>query len=154
MVQTLLQFRYRCGASTRYVGVAIRLAGALTMTKEPTVAPPMSNILAAGEPSGTGETVDALLSANGVRLERIVSRGEASPAGFWYDQAEAEWVTVLTGRARLTIEGEADDRDLGPGDSLFLPAHCRHRVAWTAPGQTTVWLALFLDVRLAPRPAG
>lgn len=98
--------------------------------------------------------MDVLLSASGIRLERIVSRGQASPAGFWYDQAEAEWVTVLTGRARLTIEGETNDRELGPGDSLFLPAHCRHRVAWTAPDQPTIWLALFLDARLAPRAGG
>jgi cupin 2 domain-containing protein len=124
------------------------------MAKEPTTAPPTSNVLAPGASPGAGETVDVLLSTNGVRLERIVSRGEASPAGFWYDQAEAEWVTVLTGRARLTIEGETNDRELGTGDSLFLPAHCRHRVAWTAPDQPTIWLALFLDARLVPRAGG
>jgi cupin 2 domain-containing protein len=85
-------------------------------------------------------------------MERIVSYGHASPAGFWYDQHEAEWVLVMSGRARLAIEGEAQERELDPGDSLFLPAHCRHRVTWTQPGEPTVWLAIFLDPRLAPEP--
>jgi cupin 2 domain-containing protein len=121
------------------------------MTRESTAATPVSNLLSPDVAPGVGETVDSLLKGNGIRLERIVSCGHASPAGFWYDQQEAEWVMVLTGRARLTIEGETEDRELGPGDTLFLPARCRHRVTWTAPDQATVWLALFLDARLAPR---
>jgi cupin 2 domain-containing protein len=91
-----------------------------------------------------------LLKGDGVRIERIVSYGQASPAGFWYEQDEAEWALVLCGRARLTIEGETKDRELAAGDSVFLPAHCRHRVAWTQPGQPTVWLAIFVDPRLSP----
>lgn len=31
-----------------------------------------------------------------------------------------------------------------PGDWAVLPAHCRHRVAWTAPDRETVWLAVHL----------
>lgn len=123
------------------------------MAKNPT-ASPVSNILSPGVPPGADEMVDPLLNGDGVRLERIVSYGQASPAGFWYDQEEAEWVMVLAGRARLTVEGETSDRELGPGDSLFLPAHCRHRVAWTAPDEATVWLALFVDTRLAPDAGG
>jgi cupin 2 domain-containing protein len=114
---------------------------------------PTLNILSSLPAMGTDETVATLLKANGFRLERIVSHGQASPAGFWYDQDEAEWVLVVSGRARLRIEGEAQDRELGPGDSQFLPAHCRHRVAWTDPDQTTVWLALFVDDCLSPAPA-
>lgn len=53
-----------------------------------------------------------------------------------------EWVVVLAGRAGLLIAGEAAPRILGPGDYLELPAHCRHRVAWTDQGQPTIWLAL------------
>jgi cupin 2 domain-containing protein len=103
-------------------------------------------------PTG-GEAVTALLQRPGLRIQRIVSASHASPPGFWYDQREAEWVLVVSGRARLTIEGEAEDRELGPGDSLFLPAHCRHRVAWTQADQPTVWLAFFADPRLSPEPA-
>lgn len=96
------------------------------------------------------ELSETLLAGRGVRLERIVSFGQASPDGFWYDQDEAEWVVVLAGRARLAIAGEAADRDLGPGDAVYLPRHCRHRVTWTDPSQPTVWLALFVDQDLLP----
>ena len=90
------------------------------------------------------ESVEALLSRPGVRLERIVSFGQATPAGQWYDQPHDEWVILLAGRAELSIEGERERRVLAPGDFLLLPAHLRHRVAATAGGEATVWLALHL----------
>ena len=43
-------------------------------------------------------------SAADVRIERIISHGHASPADFWYDQAQHEWVIVLKGAARLQFE--------------------------------------------------
>lgn len=110
----------------------------------------VSNLLTPLPSASDAEVTERLLSANGVRLERIVSLGQTSPEGFWYDQAEDEWVLLLAGRARLSIAGDPDDRDLGPGDSVYLPAGCRHRVAWTDPVQPTVWLALFLDPSLDP----
>jgi len=91
-----------------------------------------------------------IVAADGLRLERIVSFGQASPEGFWYDQDDAEGVIVLSGKARLAMAGETQQRELGPGDAIFIPAHCRHRVAWTTPDQPTVWLALFIDPRLSP----
>ena len=33
---------------------------------------------------------------------------------------------------------------MGPGDWVWLPARCRHRVAWTDPDAPTVWLAVHL----------
>ena len=78
----------------------------------------------------------------GAVVERIVSTGQASPAGFWYDQDFAEWVIVLTGAAGLQIEGEEGPRRLGPGDCLELPPKVRHRVEWTDTNQPTVWLAV------------
>jgi cupin 2 domain-containing protein len=89
------------------------------------------------------ERVDALLRSGSLRIERIVSTGQASPAGFWYEQDEHEWVVVLRGRAALRCEGQADATELGPGDALLLPAHLRHRVEWTSPDEPTVWLAVF-----------
>ncbi len=98
------------------------------------------------EPSARdAEITQVLATGKGVRLERIVSYGRASPEGFWYDQAEAEWVTILTGRARIRIADQSNEIVMGPGDTLLLPAHCRHRVEWTDPGQPTVWLALFVE---------
>jgi len=88
------------------------------------------------------ELVEELLRNRSVRIERIVSRGQSSPPDFWYDQAEHEWVVVLAGKATLNIEGQSEMM-LGPGDSLHLPAHTRHRVEWTDPQQDTIWLAVF-----------
>ncbi len=88
------------------------------------------------------EQVDDLLVGGQFTLKRIVSTGQATPPGAWYDQAEDEWVVLLQGRARLRIDGDGSPRDLGPGDWLLLPAHCRHRVDWTSEAEPTVWLAL------------
>jgi cupin 2 domain-containing protein len=87
------------------------------------------------------ELFQTLLSAPGVRVERIVSRGHASPEGFWYDQDDHEWVVLLSGAARLRFEGE-EAMDLVPGSFVNIPAHKRHGVEWTDPEQTTVWLAI------------
>jgi len=88
------------------------------------------------------EVVEALAGACSVRIERIVSRGHSSPEGFWYDQETDEWVIVLRGHARLRFEAADDLVEMGPGDHLHIPAHCRHRVDWTAPDGETVWLAV------------
>lgn len=87
------------------------------------------------------ELVQTLLNAANVRIERIVSHGHASPAGFWYDQDQHEWVLVLTGAARLRFED--DLIEMKPGDFVNIPAHQRHRVEWTTPDEPTVWLAVY-----------
>jgi cupin 2 domain-containing protein len=87
------------------------------------------------------EAIDVLLQGEGVRIERIVSHGHSSPAGFWYDQDRAEWVVVLRGSARLRFEGE-EPIELRPGDAVSIPARRRHRVEWTMPDEPTVWLAV------------
>jgi cupin 2 domain-containing protein len=79
------------------------------------------------------------------RLERIVSTGQATAEGEWYDQDDWEWVVLLQGGAGVRIEGEAETRSLGPGDWLHIPGHLRHRVDWTAADGPTVWLALHHD---------
>ncbi len=91
------------------------------------------------------ERIDQLLNRPGLRIERIVSTGQASPPGFWYDQPEHEWVLLLQGVAELTLDTAAGLRTLRllPGDSLELPAHCRHRVEATGADPPTLWLALF-----------
>jgi cupin 2 domain-containing protein len=92
-------------------------------------------------PDGLPEEVfTTLLAAEGVRIERIVSRGQASPEGLWYDQPQHEWVVVLRGAARLTIQDRSVE--LRPGDFVNIPAHVRHRVEWTTPDEPTIWLAV------------
>jgi cupin 2 domain-containing protein len=89
------------------------------------------------------EVVDLLVERLGLRIERIVSAGQATPEGQWYDQDRDEFVLVVDGAARLSIEGETEERELGEGDWILLPAHCRHRVTWTRAEPPTVWLAVF-----------
>ncbi len=89
------------------------------------------------------ELMTILARGDGARVERIVSRGHASPPGYWYDQDERELVMVVDGAARLAVEG-ADPIDMGPGDWIVLDAHVRHRVEWTDPDRDTIWLAVFL----------
>jgi cupin 2 domain-containing protein len=102
----------------------------------------MPNIFAGIPRHLDAEEVTVLLATPGVTIERIVSTGQASPAGFWYDQPRAEWVLLLQGSAALEFAGEAAPRILRPGDALLIGAHVRHRVAWTDVDQPTVWLAV------------
>jgi cupin 2 domain-containing protein len=88
------------------------------------------------------ELCTPLARSASLRIERIVSRGQASPPGFWYDQSEHEYVLVVQGCARLEVEGRGE-LELAPGDWLELPAHTRHRVTWTEPRADTIWLAVF-----------
>lgn len=90
------------------------------------------------------ERFDTLFAGATTRIERIVSWGQASPPGFWYDQEEGEWVVLLGGRARLHLLDPDALVELGPGDWLWIAAHRRHRVDWTLPDAATVWLAVFV----------
>lgn len=91
------------------------------------------------------EHVEVLLRSSATRVERIVSRGHHSPDAFWFEQPDDELVVLIAGRAGLDIENETETRTLEPGDWLLLPAGLRHRVAWTASGEDTVWLAVFVQ---------
>ena len=101
------------------------------------------NLLSPLPDADAAECVDTLLTRRGLRIERIVSRGQASPPGFWYDQPEAEWVLLLAGAAGLRFADEPEVRVLGPGDWVDIAPRRRHRVEWTDPAVPTVWLAIF-----------
>ena len=103
----------------------------------------MDNIFA-DLPRSTAESEQflELLGRPVLRIERIVSSGQCSPPGFWYDQPDGEWVLLLAGAARLRFADEAEARDLAPGDFLDIAPHRRHRVEWTQPGHPTIWLAV------------
>ena len=88
------------------------------------------------------ELVNIISKTDRVRIERIVSKGHASPAGFWYDQDKNETVFLLKGSAGLLFEGKDQAIMMHPGDYLDIPPHTKHRVQWTDPDQETVWLAI------------
>lgn len=101
------------------------------------------NLFAGPAEAQEGEVVETLLERSGLRILRILSHGEKSPPGFWYDEPEGEWVAVLQGVARLRFEDEKEPRTLLPGDFVAIAPHRRHRVEWTDPQQTTIWLAVY-----------
>jgi cupin 2 domain-containing protein len=111
------------------------------------------NLFAELPPPSWGEQSTELVATPGLRIERIVSTGQASPRGFWYDQPWAEWVVLLCGAAQIQFADDAQMRALKAGDCLLIPAHCRHRVAWTDAAAPTIWLAVHFPPPSAPEAA-
>lgn len=115
-------------------------------------APPISSLFSGLPDRLDDEAFTTLLERPGLRIERIVSTGHATPEGEWDDQPDDEWVMVLRGHAVLAFAGPVADTDalsetvrsMGPGDCVFIPAHLRHRVVETAAHEPTVWLAVHL----------
>ncbi len=100
------------------------------------------NILTPPAVPPSAETFEGLLRGENFKLERIVSTGQATPQGQWYDQDTDEWVLLLSGAARLRFDGEDELLAMQPGDYVNIPAGVRHRVEWTDPDRAAVWLAL------------
>ncbi len=86
------------------------------------------------------ELIETILSKPNVRIERIVSHGQSSLEGFWYDQDQNEFVVIIQGAARLRFEDS--EFEMKPGSFIDIPAHKRHRVEWTDSQQQTIWLAI------------
>ncbi len=112
--------------------------------------PPTKNLFK-NLPNSSEEVFEELLNIDGLRLERIVSTGQSTPEGEWYDQDQAEWVLLLSGEALLRFEDEPEARALKPGDYVLIEPHVRHRVESTGKDQPTIWLALHYGGPHAPR---
>ena len=96
-------------------------------------------------PDKAGELFETLLERNAgttVKLERILSFGAITPEGEWYNQLWDEWVMIVMGEAILEYDC-GEQIKLTCGDHLLIPAHQRHRVAYTSTD--CVWLALHLN---------
>jgi len=87
------------------------------------------------------EQFDTLLRSKSIKIERIISKGHASPKIGWYKQQQNEWVVVLKGSAIITIK-DAEQITLEEGDYYHLPAYIEHKVSWTKPNIETIWLAV------------
>ena len=105
----------------------------------------MRNLFADLSTSSGEEQFIELLARPGLRIERIVSSGQVSPPGFWYNQPQAEWVLLLQGEAKLRFEDEPAARLMQAGDFVDIAPHRRHRVESTAT--PTLWLAVHYDPR-------
>ncbi|MCX7066948.1 MAG: cupin domain-containing protein [Methylococcales bacterium] len=104
----------------------------------------MNNIFANIPTELPEELFTSLLKRDNVHIERIVSQGHSTPIEQWYDQAWDEWVLVLEGHAVLVYEQNLQKLSMVAGDSVFIPAHTKHRVEWTVPDIQTIWLAVHL----------
>lgn len=95
------------------------------------------------ETDGLKEELVTVLHEDGhVRVERIVSTGQCSPDGFWYDQDEDEWLTLVQGESTLLVEDKPVR--LQAGDTCFLSAHQRHRVESTSTEPPCIWICVFI----------
>ena len=105
---------------------------------------PMKNLFESLLSASDAEQFETLYQTPGVRIERIVSLGHSSPEGFWYDQAQDEFVVLLSGHARLRFDDEEESHEMKPGDWVHIAAHRKHRVDWTSPESPSVWLAVHI----------
>ena len=94
------------------------------------------------------ELTETITASQYVRIERIVSTGQSSPPGFWYDQPEHEWIVVLRGNAVLEFEGKT--QQLQVGDHVLILPRQKHRVTSTSQHEPTVWLAVFFQEGITP----
>jgi cupin 2 domain-containing protein len=90
------------------------------------------------------EIFEILFEDKGFKLERIISEGQGTPPGQWYEQDWDEWVVLLKGGADILFEGDGAPIALKPGDYIHIPAHKKHRVEWTDPHEKTIWLAIHI----------
>lgn len=105
----------------------------------------MPNIFSEIPKDLSDENFEELIVGGKFKLERIISKGQATPKNQWLSQEQDEWVILLKGSAGLTIEGKKQPVTLKPGDYIHLPANGKHRVEWTDPKEETVWLALHYE---------
>ena len=102
-----------------------------------------ANLFAKLPSARRAEAFTALLERPGLRIERIVSQGQATPEDEPMVQAHDEWVVLLQGEAGIRIE-DSVAVTLRPGDHLTIAGGQRHWVTFTARDEPTVWLAVHL----------
>jgi len=102
----------------------------------------MSNIFDMSEINNfDNEVLEELLSNPKVKIERIVSTGQVTPEGEWYDQDNDEWLILLEGQAKILFE-EGVEISLQKGTYLHIPARKLHRVTFTSQNPPCIWLAI------------
>ena len=87
------------------------------------------------------EKFEQIVSGKNIQIERIISRGQTTTSGDWYDQTTDEWVILLQGEAELSYDDETRVK-LKAGDYLLIPAHKKHRVEYTSVEPACIWLAV------------
>ena len=96
-------------------------------------------------PASSEERLEKLAEGDGILIERIISTGQRTAEGEWFDQVEDEWVVLIQGEATLAYE-DGTRQHLGGGDSVFLPAHVKHRVEHTSVSPPCIWIAVHANM--------
>jgi cupin 2 domain-containing protein len=101
----------------------------------------MPNIYEISQEVSQLEKFEQIVAGKNIQIERIISTGQTTPSGQWYDQELDEWVILLQGEAEFFY---ADDKkiQLKVGDYLLIPAHTKHRVEYTSIEPPCIWLAV------------
>ena len=77
--------------------------------------------------------------AGSIRVERIVSNGQVTPEGEWYDQDLDEWVVVLEGEARLHY---MDGEEVGLKKGIRCFCRSAGSIGWFTPApRASGWLS-------------
>jgi cupin 2 domain-containing protein len=100
-----------------------------------------TNLFSLPEALSDEELFEPLIPDHGVLIERIISTGQATPPGQWYDQERDEWVVLLQGHATVSFE-TGDVLELEAGEAVLIRAHQRHRVDKTSVRPPCIWLAV------------
>lgn len=98
---------------------------------------PLNNLYRPEEPALNSEIFSTLFQNDSLKIESI--RSWLATPGEMYYQDKDEWVLLLSGEARLEIEGR--EVSLRRGDYLFIPKHTSHRVLSTS--KDAFWLGVF-----------
>ena len=102
-----------------------------------------TNIFQLPSPLPALESFESLLSTEKVLIERIISTGQITASGEWYNQETDEWVLLLQGEAELSYE-DGERIFLQAGDYLVIPAKVKHRVEYTSDDPPCIWLAVHI----------
>lgn len=102
----------------------------------------MANIFELPSEFPPEEIFETLLTQENITIEKVISKGQTTPPGNWYDQEQNEWLILLQGEAELSYENNFRIR-LNAGDYLFIPAHQKHRVEYTSWEPVCIWLTIF-----------
>lgn len=97
-------------------------------------------------PDALQEKFETIVEHGNAKIERIISSGQCTPEGEFYDQPQDEWVIVLQGEAVVSFIDSGEGFRMAAGDYLLIQSHVRHRVEYTSPDQPTVWLAFHFNI--------
>jgi cupin 2 domain-containing protein len=98
-------------------------------------------------PTGNKELFESIFESENLHIERIVSNGQVTPEGQWYDQERHEWVVLLQGNAIVEFE-DGRSVSLERGENIFINPHEKHRVTHTSTNPACIWLAIHFQKQI------